>query len=277
MRNVTELYGCIKKLNAHARLVGLTYLNNPIIMAKKGMDNAGGGILVTGAIHAREYITAYLVCRLAQEYAGDYPVHFIPLLNTDGVFLARGGADTIPNAKLRYELIELNGGRDFSLWKANARGVDLNVNFDAEWGKGESNVRHKGSSDYIGPRPFSERETKTIKNVLKKRPYSLCLCYHSKGEEVYWGFGKDIRYQREAQAFADKLGYTLMQSRGSAGGLKDYFTLKYGRLGLTIEVGSDSFSHPYPLGELDNLYARHKGSLELACEIAKKLEKDGNY
>jgi len=277
MQDNGELYTYVKKIGGSAHLLGLTYLNNPLIMIKKGNDALGGGILVTASIHAREYITSYLVCRLAQEYSLSYPIHFVPLLNPDGVFLARGGADTVADKKLRYELIDINGGRNFALWKANARCVDLNVNFDAGWGTGLSNVRYKRSSDYIGSKPFSERETKAIKRLLKRYRYGLCLCYHSKGEEVYWGFEHDTRYKAEAQLFADKLGYTLKESRGSAGGLKDYFTLMYKRLGLTIEVGSDSLPHPYPMGQLDNLYAQHKGSLELAVEICKKLEEDSRY
>lgn len=277
MQDNRELYTYVKKMGGTAHLIGLTQLNNPLIMIKKGDDRLGGGILVTAAIHAREYITSYLVCRLAQEYQGDYPIHFVPLLNPDGVFLCRGGVDTIADKIIRYELIDVNGSRNFALWKANSRAVDLNVNFDANWGAGLSNVCYKRSSDYIGPYPFSERETKAVKRLLKRYHYGLCLCYHSKGEEVYWGFEEDIRYLKEAQIFADRLGYALKESRGSAGGLKDYFTLVYKRLGLTIEVGSDSYSHPYPMGQLDNLCIQHQGSLELAVEIVKKLEEDKRY
>ena len=35
----------------------------------------------------------------------------------------------------------------------------------------------------------------------------------------------------------------------------------------TIEVGEDRFPHPYPMGELENLVKRHRGSLELFCKL----------
>ena len=71
--------------------------------------------------------------------------------------------------KRQAELFALNGGdKDFSLWKANARGVDLNVNFAASWGKGKRNLRVAGAENYIGEKPFSEPETLTLKNFTQK-------------------------------------------------------------------------------------------------------------
>ena len=62
------------------------------------------------------------------------------MTNPDGVALALGGLSSVKEPSRADFLRGLNGGEDFSLWKANANGVDLNVNFDARWGAGIKNV-----------------------------------------------------------------------------------------------------------------------------------------
>ena len=279
MKNLTELYSNVKMMDGEIESLGKTLLNNPILMVKKG-DNCvnNGKILIVASIHAREYITSYLVANLAKDYKGAYPIDFIPMLNPDGVFLCRNGVTSIKNRpKLAKDLLAINKSPNFSLWKANARCVDLNVNYDADWGEGISNKRYKHGSDYIGEYPHSEIETQIIVNLLEKNNYTMIVSYHSKGEEIYWGYKSDTRYKKEATLIAKKLGYALKESHGSAGGLKDYFTLKYKRLGLTIEVGKDKFNHPYPMSELPQLIKQHSNSLELMCLIAKKLELTEGY
>ena len=70
----------------------------------------------------------------------DGGIYFIPMTNPDGVRLAQEGAGFIRNKELKKNLLQINGGPDFSLWKANINGVDLNTNFDARWGQGKRNV-----------------------------------------------------------------------------------------------------------------------------------------
>jgi hypothetical protein len=67
------------------------------------------------------------------------------------------------------------------------------------------------------------------------------------------------------------LGYALKETPRSAGGLKDYFTLQTGRLGLTVEVGKDELWHPYPENRLPELYKQHDGTIEILVELAKEL------
>ena len=43
--------------------------------------------------------------------------------------------------------------------RLNSRGVDVNRNWDVAWAEGESG---EGSSQYRGPRPFSEPETRAL-------------------------------------------------------------------------------------------------------------------
>ncbi len=67
------------------------------------------------------------------------------MVNPDGVTISQKGVDGISDAVLKsqledcyqQDLVSGNAYSDsrqyFALWKANARGVDLNRNFDAGW------------------------------------------------------------------------------------------------------------------------------------------------
>ena len=252
--------------------VGETALNTPIPMISKGKGEKGK-VLLVGAVHAREYITAPLLLDLINDYDGDYPVDCIPLLNVDGVSLVTEGLNGLTlKLRDRQTLLRLNGGStDFSLWKANLRGVDLNLNADADWGKGRGNLNYPNPEGYIGPFPFSEKESYAVQRLIDSNDYALMVCYHSKGEEVYYGYKRNHRYRKEALRVAEKLQYKLKTTPYSTGGLKDYFTLKTGYLGLTIEVGSDALSHPITLDHLEELKERHKGIINLYTEIAQKI------
>lgn len=256
------------------RYVGKSLYGNPIPMIKKGRER-GGAVLAVGTVHAREHITGRLLCELAAAYDGDYPVDFIPFLNPDGAILATEGmtAFALKNRE-RIALLRLNGGStDFTLWKANLRGVDLNVNFDAGWGTGARNVRTPGSENYIGEYPFSEPETRIIRSLAESGRYVLAVAYHSKGEEVYWGFGGNTDYREEAETIASALGYALKTTPDSAGGLKDYWIQATGLPAFTVEVGKDAFPHPYPESELPDLVKTHAGMPELYAGIAERVWK----
>ena len=91
-------------------------------------------------------------------------------------------------------LLRLNGGSsDFTLWKANGRGVDLNVNFQADWGCGAANVRRPGPENYIGPAPFSEPETRALRDLTLALSPDATISFHTKGGEIYWEYGRRTR------------------------------------------------------------------------------------
>lgn len=230
-------------------------------------------VLIVASVHAREHITTTLLNELLARYDGETAIDYIPVLNIDGVLLATNGSSIVKDEKLRLRLLEYNGGsEDFSLWKANILGVDINVNFDADWGEGEQNVTAPGPENYIGIAPNSETETRLIVETLKN-DYPVVAAYHSKGEVIYWGYEHNFRHYHYAKKFADFLGYELTRSEGSAGGLKDYYALNYRGLGITVEVGEDRFPHPYPESELPNLLKKHTGSIELLCKMGEEIAK----
>lgn len=272
MKSYKEIEDCLKKCGGKISYIGITHLGFPIPMVTKGKENHGVRILLVGGVHAREYITSYLLCELMSKYQGEGIIDCVPLLNIDGVMLSRLGSKLFTeNSKIYQELEYLNGSNDFSLWKANIRGVDINVNFDADWGTGKKNTKKAGSENYIGLYPESENETKAIVELLYKNHYNMVVAYHSKGEEIFYGYGDNISYKQHSQKVADFLQYQLKTSENSAGGLKDYVVKKLKKYAITIEVGKDQFSHPYPMSELFNLFEMHKGSLELFCNIGEEI------
>lgn len=233
-------------ITTEKQIIGKSVLGREIYAVKIGFGRPTG--IVQYAIHGREYIVA----RLAEKHAA-LGLHtgscwLIPLANPDGALLSQCGVSSVTDKKRRNELLILNGGEDFSRWKANARGVDLNVNFAASWGKGKKNVRTAGAENYIGVRPFSEPETLALKNFTQKIKPDYTVSYHTKGEEIYWYFYQSMRTcprdKTLAQVLSETTGYPLGDARGSAGGYKDWCIQKLGIPSFTIEAGADTLSHP---------------------------------
>jgi len=247
-------------------IIGHSRLGREIPLFRSGRGDAA--VLIVGGIHAREYITCDLVWELWRQEGKN--TDCIPCLNPDGRAIVRG------EEKPR---IAFYG--DVRQWKANAFGVDLNVNFDAGWGTGKQNVRYPGAANYIGPYPESEPETAAVCALIRKKKYAVVVSYHTLGEEVYWGFGNNMRYRKEAQSYADGIGYKLKRSVGSAGGLKDWYCKNFFGLGLTVEVGKSEWGHPCPEEKLEELFASHRKSIafleEIGGKIARENDESGHY
>lgn len=210
-------------------------------------------ILAQYAIHAREYITTYLSMMQAEEFLKSGKrgtVYFVPAVNPDGIAEVIGGDRT---------------------YKANANMVDLNVNFDAGWGEGAKNVRKKSSENYIGERPFSESETKALRDfTLSVRP-DVTLSYHSKGEEIYWEFfqeGKERERDFEiANAVSAVTGYPIKSAGLSAGGYKDWCVEKLKIPALTVEVGNDALFHPIGEEFAEEIFYKNRDVIKVLTEI----------
>jgi g-D-glutamyl-meso-diaminopimelate peptidase len=249
--------------------IGSSLCKRPILCFHTG-SYGGRQIIVSSALHAREHITALLCVKLI-DYYKDFGggIYFIPMANPDGVCLCQSGVDSINDGRLKNRLLKLNGGGDFSLWKANARGVDLNVNFDAGYGGGISNVMRAGSENYIGKHAFSEPETRALcRFTLKVKP-AATVSYHCKGEIIYWKFYQKKNLKRDralAKMLAKETGYKLVGECGSAGGYKDWCIQKLQIPAFTIEVGSDNFSHPFPYEQFGGILKKNKNVLYLLHE-----------
>lgn len=125
-------------------------------------------------------------------------VHVIPMANPDGVTISQYGPKGIHDKECRQILKqcrEADGadGRDYwKNWKANARGVDLNRNFDVGWQEFQGSLR-PSSERYKGDVPASETETQAILSIPQRYPVVGCMAYHSSGNLVYWDYGSGVR------------------------------------------------------------------------------------
>jgi g-D-glutamyl-meso-diaminopimelate peptidase len=158
------------------------------------------------------------------------------------------------------------------MWKANINGVDLNVNFDAKWGTGVKNITYPAFESYIGASPFSENETKALRDFTFKIKPDATVSYHTKGEEIYWEFNQNEKDSERdyniALALSKVTGYSLKLTPGSAGGYKDWCIQRLKIPSFTIEAGSDSLSHP--IGE-ENIDAIIQKNLFVIQTLAEKL------
>lgn len=198
--------------------------------------NVQSDVLMVGGIHAREHFTTHC---LLECLSGEFSPCVVPLLNPDGVELVLKGIQSVPTG-YRGALEWIDG--DFSLWKANGAGVDLNVNWPSGWGKGRGNVRKPSSAGYIGTAPLSEPENKALFDFIEQGAFRVLLFCHSKGNVAYWGYNGHYQGFELAVGLSCALGLPLLPSYGSAGGMKDYYAEK-GFLALTLEFGSDAASN----------------------------------
>ena len=252
---------CARFVRAGAEIVeiGKTFLGRSIYAFEIGCGSPK--ILAQYAIHAREHITYFLALKHFEQLLvtlkfGGGTVYLIPVVNIDGVALCLDGVDSAGESA--DNLIELNRGTDFSLWKANARGVDLNVNFDARWGSGAKNVTSAGPENYVGSSPNSEPETMALIEFTKSISPNITLSFHAKGEVVYWDFHQTgpayFRDKRLGRIIAESMGYRLLSSGKSAGGYKDWCIQNLGIPSYTIEVGAENLTHPIGQEHLPQIY-----------------------
>lgn len=248
-------------------VVGESELGQRIPYIFVGQKN-GNYMIVQGAIHAREHLTALLVVNLAKYLVKNKQllnlggIYFVPMVNPDGVCLCQQGVGFVTNKQRKSNLLAINGGSDFSLWKANVDGVDLNVNFDARWGEGAQNEFYKSSQNYVGKHPFSARESKALADFTKKIKPCVTLSYHLKGEEIYWEFGQTshrrYRDKRYAESIAKYTGYKVVGQGQSVGGYKDWCVQEFKIPSYTIEVGNDKFEHPFPYSQFTEIYRQNE-------------------
>lgn len=252
-----------------------------------GNPNAGKHILIHGGIHGREYMTPLLVMKQLEyglefyysgNYAGDalsyllsnVAVHFVPMVNPDGISLSQFGISAIRSPELRQAIeqcyaSDLAQGRTSApfdryliYWKANARGVDLNQNFPADWDQVDS-CPDPSYATYRGESALSEPESQALANLTSSREWKAAISYHSMGNVIYWDYAGNRVQQASgelATIVAANTGYRTAGSSGH-GGYKDWTQIKDGAIpGLTIETGS--VACPLPLSEFQDIWYRNK-------------------
>lgn len=265
------------------KTIGFTKFNRKIIAVEITKDEQFSTAILIAGVHARENITCDLVCEMLDlelfDKIQNFNVSVIIMANPDGVELSNFGLVSVPENE-RENLLKINNGDfDFSLWKANGRGVDINNNFDANFGTNTSKTSF-ASSGYVGEFAESELETRALKNYINSKKTFFTISYHSKGEEIYYNFfqyGKRLERDKIiAEKFESSTGYVIKNvEKSSSGGLKDYCVDKLKIPSITIEVGSDDLAHPIKKENLKEIFEKHKNianDLDFAYNIFIKYQ-----
>lgn len=236
--------------------------------------------------HANEYITTPLMMKFIESYSKAYStggsirgynipqlfnrssIYIIPLVNPDGVDLVNYWPNYTNPAFTAAARINKTGRPLPSVWKANIRGTDLNLNYPAAWEKEheleiEQGITGPAPRDYGGPNPLSEPESSAMVDFTKKHNFRLVIAYHTQGEVIYWQF-QDLAPAESlpiANRFANINGYSVEPGTGEAAyaGYKDWFIQDFGRPGYTIEVGKGV--NPVPLSQFPTVYNQNEGVL----------------
>ncbi len=208
-------------------------------------------VLFHGAHHGMEWLTARLLMELAFDLSdglnhAEYllkknTLYLVPMVNPDGVEIAATGKK----------------------WQANARGVDLNHNYDALWQKSKESEKNQGISGpgptrFSGPFPESEPESHALANFTRQNVFDLTLSFHSQGEVIYWDFNGYA--PTESLAFLDRFETVSPYRRdipdgaASHGGYKDWFLKTFKKPGFTIEIGKGE--NPLPMKDFEEIYQR---------------------
>ena len=166
-----------------------------------------------------------------------YRFIIIACVNPDGVEMRFHGVSDSP---LKDRQMRMSGG-DFSGWQANARGVDLNHNYDFRFRdykklEGELGIS-AGAGLFSGEYPESEPETKGVANFIRALGPMAVVSLHSQGEEIY-AYPNNKKTSRCLSRLEQLTGYRGTRALGTAayGGLCDY-TGVIGIPSFTYEVG----------------------------------------
>lgn len=192
----------------------------------------------------------------------------IPCLNPDGTEISIKGS----SAALKYKDLVNSITNNTSIWQANARGVDLNHNFDAGWQELKKKeislgINSPAASRFGGEYPESEPEVKALIKLCEQKHFTRAYAFHSQGREIYCEYG-DKTPQRGvciAKILSDSSGYTVStpESIATGGGFKDWFIEKYEKPGITIEIGKGK--NPLPLSDFAPEYLKIQ---EMLCFCA---------
>ncbi len=242
--------------------------------------------------HANEYITTPVLMKFIENYAKAYStggsiqgynirdlfnltsIYIIPLVNPDGVDLVNYWPNYDNPAFVNAARLNKTGLPLPSVWKANISGVDLNLNYPAQWEKEkqeelEQGITSPGPRDYGGEAPLSEPESKAMVEFTRKHTFRIVIAYHTQGEVIYWQFENYAPPVAEtiAKQFAAITGYAVEAGAAEAAyaGYKDWFLQEYRRPGYTIEVGRGI--NPISFGQLPTIYRENEGVLLLGAVV----------
>ena len=283
--------------------VGLSADGRNIYAAVLGNPNAEKQILVTAGIHAREYLTPLLVMKQIEFYLYNYhtatydgtplselfencAVCVLPMCNPDGISLVQFGIDAIRTSELRNGIKEIyqsdvrlgytsSSFKDYlKFWKANAKGVDLNRNFDTVDWENVSYTPYPCFKNYKGETPFSESESKAMADYARSLSNPiLSLAIHSQGEIIYFDCGQDDIHPSLKLAYEvrDLTGYAIKYETRRDAAFDDWCIMKLGIPSVTVETGKSDNLGVLPISQFEKIWQDNR---DLWVHMLNKWSKD---
>lgn len=271
--------------------IGRSVMGRPLWRLSLGLGE--NRVLYNAGHHANEWICTPLLLKFAEELAAAYMlgkrifsvearelmayagIYIVPALNPDGMDLVTG---ELKAGKYYQGAREISGsypGFPFpSGWKANIRGVDLNLQYPAGWEQAKEikyaqGITSPAPADYVGSAPLAVPEARAMYDYTLALDPSLILAYHTQGRVIYW---KYLDYEPEnsrniAATLAAVSGYTAENTPYASGhaGYKDWFIQDFDRPGYTIEAGIGT--NPLPISQFDRIYRDNLGILTTAAMV----------
>jgi len=196
--------------------IGTTYQGRTIWMVKLSdnvsVEESEPGVLFMGAHHGNEkpsyevclFFIEYMVENYDNESMGELKevldsteIYLIPMVNPDGV-----EADTRKNCAPNY-------GPYGHKKEITSYGVNLNRNYDDYWflyyllptAFGFAFNTMDSSFNYHGPYPFSENETKAVRDFVNAHDISISLSFHTYGEYIFYPWMHTTRPPKDEALF----------------------------------------------------------------------------
>jgi len=235
VRKLTELqrvHSDIVTLEA----IGESYEHRSIFSIKiSGKSKQRAKILFSGGIHGNEKIGVSMILRLIEVLAHGYgndrrvrnlidksDIYLIPVINPDGYSKSR---------------------------RTNARGVDLNRNYEVGSARRGILDGWKRWPFYPGESPYSEPETRAVCSLIKRVKFSVAVSFHSTGGVIGYSHGytrkkardfellKSIAVEmRDRQPLEKYVVHQQSWLYRIKGCLEDELFDKYGTLAFVIEL-----------------------------------------
>lgn len=156
------------------------------------LDEKEPAVLFTGVHHGKEILGAevclYLIEYLCQHYEQEARVKdwideteiwIVPVVNPDAHFMIMDMQNPIHFWRKNLRDNNFNG-----IFEPEKDGVDLNRNYDFNWDDNDNSDPQ--SWHYRGPYPFSENETRTIRDLTFREKFIFNLDFHSYGEVILY-------------------------------------------------------------------------------------------
>ncbi len=162
-------------------IIGTSVKDRPIVSYRFG--NGSIPIILVGGMHGGYEWNTILLAYEMIDYFSEQPeqipknvtLTIIPSANPDGQFLVTGSDGRFNPAEIPPDIDTFPG-------RFNGRNVDLNRNWDCEWSE---TAVWRDQPVNSGRQPFSEPESRLLRDYFLQKKPALVIFWHSAGDGVF--------------------------------------------------------------------------------------------